>query len=137
MIDLAIVALSIVGFLISSYFTAIAYRWIRPDERWIPASCRMGEQTCASIVFTPRARVFGLPNSVLGQLYYASLIGGAPLDLLDGEFYTLFLAASTLTVLLAIYLTYSLLFITRVPCTLCFISHAINFTIFLLLLALG
>ena len=69
MIDLAIVALSIVGFLISSYFTAIAYRWIRPDERWIPASCRMGEQTCASIVFTPRARVFGLPNSVLGQVY--------------------------------------------------------------------
>ena len=138
MIDLAIVALSIVGFLISSYFTAIAYRWIRPDERWIPAFCRMGEQTCASIVFTPRARVFGLPNSVLGQLYYASLVGGAPLDLLErGEFYTLFLAASTLTVLLAIYLTYSLLFITRVPCTLCFTSHAINFTIFLLLLALG
>jgi uncharacterized membrane protein len=135
-IDSTIIVIAIAGLLVSSYFTALAYRWIGPDERWIPRFCRLGDRTCAAIVFTPRARVFGLPNSVLGQMYYASLIVGTPLNLLDRSgYYTLFLAASLLTVLLAVYLTYSLLFITRVPCVLCFASHAANVTIFLLLLA--
>ena len=135
-IDSAIIVIAIAGLLVSSYFTAVAYRWISPDERWIPRFCRLRDRTCAAIVFTPRARVFGLPNSVLGQVYYAALIVGTPLNLLDhGGSHTLFLAASVLTVLLAIYLTYSLLFITRVPCTLCFASHAANVAIFFLLLA--
>lgn len=138
MLAVAIVALSAVGFLISSYFTAVAYRWIRPDARWVPAFCRMGEQTCASIVFTPRARVFGPPNSLLGQAYYVALITIISLGLVErGEIYTLALAASALTVFLGVYLTYSLLFVTRVPCTLCFTSHAINFLLLVLLLAAG
>lgn len=138
MIRVVIVFISLVGLLISTYFTAVSYRWIRPDERWIPRFCRLGEKTCASIVFTPRARVFGLPNSVLGQIYYLALMVAAPAGLLQrGEFYTLFFAASTLTVLLGIYLSYSLLFITKVPCKLCFTSHGINLALLLILIALG
>ena len=133
--DAAVVALATVGFCIATYFTAVAYRWMRPDTRWIPAFCRMGEQTCASIVFTPRARVFGLPNSVLGQAFYLALLAGTPLGLLDRPApFALYLGASLLTVGLAVFLTYSLLFITRVPCVLCFTSHGINAVIFLLLL---
>lgn len=122
------------GFLISSYFTAVAYRWIEPDSNWIPSFCRMGEQTCASIVFTPRARVFGLPNSLLGQVFYVALIGAVAGDFLFTKpLVYLFLLASLVTVFLGMYLSYSLLFLTRVPCKLCFTSHGINLVIFILL----
>ena len=67
--NLTLMSLSVVGLVIATYFTAVACRWIRADETWIPSFCRLGEQTCASIVFTPRARVFGLPNSLLGQIF--------------------------------------------------------------------
>ena len=136
MIDFVIVFLSLIGFLISSYFTAVSYRWIRPDEKWIPTFCRLGERTCATIVFTPRACVFGLPNSVLGQVFYAALVIGALTGRFEGGPLTLYLLASLVTVVLGAYLTYSLLFLTRVPCKLCFTSHFINLVIFIMLLTL-
>ena len=131
-----LIGLCLVGFVISSYFTGVAYHWVRPDTRWIPAICRMGEQTCAAIVFTPRARVFGLPNSVLGQLFYAALATTAVSGALDRPppYYAL-LVASGATVLLGVYLTWSLLFVTRVNCVLCFTSHAINLVLFVMLVA--
>ena len=131
----AMAALAAVGFAIATYFTAVAYRWVRPDAAWIPAFCRLGERTCASIVFTPRARVFGLPNSVLGQVFYAALLAGAALGLLDQPLLLgLYRAGSLVTVALAVYLSYALLFVMRVPCPLCFVSHGINTVIFVLLL---
>ena len=95
----------------------------------------MGEKTCATIVFTPRARVFGVPNSVLAQLFYPFIAAGT----LEGFLFTFpifhfSLLASLVTVLLGLFLTYSLLFLTRVPCVLCFTSHGINAVIFVLLL---
>ena len=131
---LALVGLAAAGLVISSYFTAVAYRWMRPDARWIPRFCRLGEETCASIVFTPEARVLGVPNSLLGQIYYVSLLAGAPAGALDLPWLGFaWLAASLLTVGLGAYLTWSLLFVTRVACVLCFTSHAINAVIFGLL----
>lgn len=133
--NMTITVLSVTGLLISTYFTAVAYRWIRADAKWIPPFCRMGEQTCVSIVFTPRARVFGLPNSVLGQIFYVAILCGLPLGWIDQPMlWRSYLAASLVTVVLGVYLSYSLLFITRVPCKLCFTSHAINGLIFALLL---
>ncbi len=126
--------LAALSFLISSYFTAVAYRWITPDANWIPSFCRMGEQTCASIVFTPRARVFGLPNSLLGQVFYLALLTAVVGNFLFTKpFVYVYLLTSLVTVLLGMYLSYSLLFITRVPCKLCFTSHGINLVIFILL----
>jgi len=114
-----LVGLCVVGFGISSYFTGVAYHWVRPDTRWIPAVCRMGKQTCATIVFTPRARVFGVPNSVLGQLFYPLLAIVAVAGTLDEPLIRLvLLGVSGVTVLLGAYLTYSLLFVTRVNCVL-------------------
>ena len=135
MVDFILLVCASVGFAISSYFTAIAYRWIRPDAGWIPTFCRMGEQTCASIVFTPRARVFGLPNSLLGQVFYLALVAGVPLGFLETPMlFRLYLGASLVTVGLGLYLSYSLLFIARVRCQLCFTSHGLNAAIFVLLL---
>ncbi len=130
-----LVGLCLVGFGISSYFTGVAYHRVRPDTRWIPAICRMGEDTCATIVFTPRARVFGVPNSVLGQLFYATLAIVAVAGGLDeGVIRLVLLGFSGVTVLLGVYLTYSLLFVTRVNCVLCFTSHALNHVVFVILL---
>ena len=127
MVTGALVGLAAVGLLIASYFTAVAYRWMRPDARWIPPVCRLGEATAA--------RVFGVPNSLLGQIYYASLLAGAPAGALDEPRLRIaWLAASLVTVGLGAYLTWSLLFVTRVACVLCFTSHAINAVIFGLLL---
>ena len=129
-----LLVLCLAGAVISSYFTGVAYHWVRPDARWIPPVCRMGEATCASIVFTPRARVFGVPNSLLGQIYYVALAAAAGGGLLAAPLpYRLLVVASGVTVLLGVYLSYSLLFVTRVPCVLCFTSHAINGVLFVLL----
>ena len=130
-----LIGLCLVGFGISSYFSGVAYNWVKPDTRWIPAVCRMGEQTCATIVFTPRARVFGVPNSVLGQLFYTTLATVAGADGLDEPGIRLVLfGVSGVTVVLGAYLTYSLLFVTPVNCVLCFTSHAINLILFVVLL---
>ena len=112
---------------------SIAYHWVRPDATWIPTLCRMDETTCASIVFTDQARVFGLPNSVLGQLYYLIVLAGVALGAVEGALLYGLLVASTVTVGLALYLSYSLLFILRVPCTLCFTAHGLNVILCVLL----
>lgn len=136
MISFAIFALAAIGLAISSYFTGIAYRWIDPATRWVPKMCRLSEGTCAQIVFTPRARLFGMPNSVLGQLYYGALmIGIATGSIWRTPVEWLTLIASLATVVIGAYLTWSLLFRTRVNCVLCFTSHAINLAILLLLLS--
>ena len=134
MTSLLLFLLSVLGFFISFYFTAVAYRWIRPDVPWIPTFCQLGEKTCATIVFTPRARVFGMPNSVLGQVFYVLLLAGVAGGFLySPPAYYAYLMASLVTVGLGIFLTYSLLFVTRVLCILCFTTHGINFIIFLIL----
>ena len=58
-----LIAFSVVGFVIATYFTSVTYNWSRADARWIPAFCRLNEASCGSIVFTPRARVFGLEQA--------------------------------------------------------------------------
>ena len=124
---IAIALLATAGLAIASYFTAVAWRWMPPDAHWIPRVCRKDDRTCASVVFTPSARVFGPPNSLLGQMYYAALIAGAASGTLaDPWVWKLCVASSLATVGLGIYLGYALLFVLRVPCPLCFASHAIN-----------
>ena len=133
--QIALSGLAAIGFVISSYFTAVAFRWIRPDENWIPAFCRMEDRTCASIVFAPQARVFGPPNSLLGQIYYLALLVGLVAGWVDEpRVLGLSVLASLVTVGLAAYLSYQLLYVTRVPCPLCFSAHGINVLIFALLL---
>lgn len=136
MLAILIALLSALGLLIATYFTALAYRWVQPDAVWVPHFCQLGEESCAAIVFTPRARLLGVPNSLLGQLYYLSLLlaaGGGMLG--QTGLLQALLAASALTVAMGAYLTYSLLFVTRVNCRLCFASHAINLALLVLLVA--
>ena len=54
MVPVTLILLSAVGLTISSYFTAVAYGWIDPTEKWIPSFCRMGEQTCSRVIHLPQ-----------------------------------------------------------------------------------
>lgn len=131
-----LLALCVIGFLVASYFTGVAYHWLRPDTRWIPAFCRMGKDACASIIFAPQARIFGVPNSVVGQLFYLAVATAVLTGGLDQSVARLLLTAvSGVAVFLGAYLTYALLVVLRVHCILCYTSHAINLMLLALLVA--
>ena len=127
MINLIIFALSLIGLWISTYFTGVYYKWFSLDVRWIPKVCRLKEETCVTVLGTPRAKLFGIPNSAFGIFLYLYLI-------LDLFFFSPVIALIALgfSLLRSIYLAYSLLFVTRIPCILCFTTHVINLALFLM-----
>jgi len=122
-VNLLALLLSCLGLWIAAYFTGVAYRWFIPNVWWVPRFCQLKESSCQLVVHTPRAKIFGVPNSVYGigiYLYLILLFLGAPLS------WGLGLLLAGLAVLRSIYLAYSLLFITKIHCVLCFTSHLIN-----------
>jgi uncharacterized membrane protein len=133
MLRALIFLLALLGLAISTYFTGVAYRLISPDTRYIPRVCRLGEDTCAKVVDTPRARVLGMPNSLLGMLYYVALMALAVAGTAPPWVELAYRLVAWGTVALGVFLTWSLLFITRVRCVLCFTSHALNLLIAVLM----
>ena len=84
-----------------------------------------------SVVKTPRARLYGVQNSLLGVVYYPALAVAiwwvrAPVARLIVLAAVLFAAATSAV------LAYSLLFITRRECPYCWTAHAVNWSLFLL-----
>ena len=70
-----VILLSLAGWLDALYFTFAYYGRIK-KARWVPEIlCAREGSSCVTVVQTPYARVFGLPNSLLGLLYYALLMG--------------------------------------------------------------
>jgi uncharacterized membrane protein len=127
--------LSLIGFLISFYFTFVYYQRIPANYYLVPRICRMKESTCQTVLSTRHARVLGVPNSALGLLYYGTVfVKTAAGGWESGGFVQeLFLWISILVVLLSLYLSYSLLFRIKIVCPLCFVSHGINVLIAFLL----
>ncbi|MGA8535731.1 MAG: vitamin K epoxide reductase family protein [Candidatus Tumulicola sp.] len=91
-----------------------------------------GRLTEASVVESPRARLFGgVPNALVGTVYYAALGVGiwlvrTPLAAV------ILLAAVALAALTSLFLAYSLVFITRRPCPYCWSAHAVNWALAIL-----
>ena len=98
-----------VGLWISVYFTGVFYKWIRPDVVWIPKICRFTEKTCLSVLDTPRAKIFGVPNSVFGIFVYSYLIVAVFIPFPVWIGFGLLVAATARSVFLA----YSLIYITK------------------------
>lgn len=136
LIDGLLLLLSLTGFLISLYFTLVYYRRIPANYFLVPRVCRMEESRCQTVLSTRDARVFGVPNFVLGLIYYAlvflTALAGGPLS--DSPAVQFLLWISILVLILGVYLIYSLLFRIKIPCPLCFTCHGINTLIALLLL---
>jgi len=92
-----------------------------------------GELTEPSVVQTRQARLFaGLPNSLIGFVYYAALAIGVWIARTPAQLLVL-LAAALFAALTSLVLAYSLLFITRKPCPYCWTSHAINWVLIVLI----
>lgn len=88
-----------------------------------------------SVVQTSRARAIGkVPNAAFGAVYYTAVATAVLLPPAH-VLWVLAFGASLLAALFSLYLAYSLLFVTRMPCPYCWTSHAINWILPLLLLA--
>ena len=91
-----------------------------------------------SVVQTSRARLFGAPNALFGSLYYIALaitiwlaVGAHATTILE-----VCLVVAALATLTSLYLGFSLLFVTRMPCPYCWTSHIINWLLLPLIAAL-
>ncbi len=124
MIQTLIISCALAGMFISAYFTLVYYRVLPADDRRMPAFCRMKEATCRKILETREAKVLGPPNSIVGLLYYISI-----LILPTPEFETFFLVTSIFAVGLGMYLTHALLNRLKLHCALCYMAHLINLVI--------
>ena len=100
------------------------------------ARAERGQRDEPSVVQSARARAIGrVPNAWLGLVYYAGLalavpFIGVPLVWAGA------LVAGLLAASLSLYLAYSLLFVTRMPCVYCWTGHAVNWSLLLLLVLL-
>jgi uncharacterized membrane protein len=123
-----LLAIAALGLLVSVYFTAVTYGWVRPDASWIPKVCRMDEDTCARIVDTRYGQAFGAPNSLFGIAWYLA-VAGVTLYRLTGEALVpcsaLILTAAAV-VGFSVYLAWALVQKLEVHCPLCYLSHALN-----------
>lgn len=124
----AIAGMGLVGLLIAIYFTLVTYRIVPPDTPWVPSFCRMEEETCFTVLDSEHARVFGVPNCVLGLGWY----GGATVGGLVGAWtgtvplLELLTLVGVVTVAVSAYLAYALVAILETHCRLCYTSHLLN-----------
>ena len=146
MIAFFIVGLALAGLIISVYFTFAYYGRIK-KSRWVPEIlCAREGSSCVTVVQTPYARVFGVPNSLLGIVYYLLLIAwgttfpsvelvwnGDDVGVIFLGLDDVLMALSVGTVLLGFYLIYALRRKLHIDCPLCYTAHAINLAIFVLL----
>ena len=136
--------ISFAGLLNALYFTLAYYGRVR-KARWVPqALCAREGSTCVAVARTFYARVFGVPNSLLGIVYYLALIGwilagggrvsAAGTAVGMREAWCLLVAASGVAVVLGLYLIHALGRILRVHCPLCYAAHALNLALIILLI---
>jgi uncharacterized membrane protein len=144
----SVIALSILGLADALYFTFAYYGRVRQSP-WVPqVLCAREGSSCVTVVRTPYGSVFGVPNSLLGILYYGLLIlwavAGQSASLTVRinmtscmiTFTDLLIAAGSMTVALGFYLVFALRRILRIDCPLCYAAHAINLLLLVLLVIL-
>jgi uncharacterized membrane protein len=129
-----VVVLALTGLADAFYFTFAYYGRIK-KVRWVPEIlCAREGSNCVTVVQTPYARVFGVPNSVLGVVYYLLLILWAVAAPRISTVGWALIAAGASTVILGSYLIYSLRRKLYIDCPLCYAAHAINAILLVLLI---
>jgi uncharacterized membrane protein len=143
----AVIALALAGLADALYFTFAYYGRVR-KSRWVPeVLCAREGSSCVTVVRTPYGSVFGVPNSLLGIIYYllvivwgtttnrASLSFRLGMTFFSISFTDLLIAASAVTVGLGFYLIYALRRILHTDCPFCYAAHAINLALLIFLIA--
>ena len=127
--------LATAGFTISAYFAMSVRSSTNVLDRIVPEFCRIGPDRCRTILGTRQAKLFGMPNYLLGIFFYVGLLGSAILDSLWRQLHLFLFLGSILTLPTGLYLSYILVWRLKIPCFLCLTSHVINFIIFFIFLA--
>ncbi len=131
-----IIILSFLGLANSIYFTFAYYGRVK-KARWVPEIlCARDGSSCVTVVQTRYARVFGVPNSLLGIVFYLA-VGGWGLAGVTSAGHWLngaLIVTSAGTVALGFYLIYALRRILHIDCPLCYTAHAINAALLILLI---
>jgi len=144
-----IVILAIAGLADALYFTFAYYGRIKKAP-WVPEIlCAREGSKCFTLLQTPYARVFGVPNPLLGIVYYLLLIAGAMENWFFGvDLYVhfahvavplgmgLLILIGAGTIILGFYLIYALRHKLHIACPLCYTAHAINAALFVLLIVI-
>lgn len=134
MIQTTVITLAGIGAVISAYFAAVEFGLVDVQSRRVPRFCRMQEEGCTRLLRSTDARLFGVPNALVGLLYYvALLVVGIHHDALD-DLMGFLVLPGLLSVVLGIYLTSRLLIVHRVRCPLCLATHCINLLLFVIFL---
>jgi uncharacterized membrane protein len=131
-----LLAVSLIGAAMSLYMTRKFYKLAgrastaRSADGGPPGDDR-------SVVQTPYARVFVLPNSLYGVAFYTGIAVLSLVRLVTGRWVIpeAATAAAVLAAVFSVYLAWSLIFRLKMPCPICFASHIINILIAALLLS--
>ena len=127
---LVILILAAAGFFLSLYI----HHRKRTQQKMV---CIMGHD-CEAVVNSEWGKVFGVPNEILGMLYYVFIAGGTTLIFLGVEssiFFSLpvlLLFASGAVMLVSIFLVGVQAFVLKDWCDLCLTSTGINIAIFVI-----
>ena len=122
----------VVGLWNALYFSLVMHGVVKPDTRLVPAICRPEDGTCMLVIKMPQARFFfGIPNADLGIAYYAIVLAWTVLSIIMGApFHQLAIQAiAGFTVLVSLYLAWSLQFVLKTVCPFCYLGHTINLLI--------
>jgi uncharacterized membrane protein len=134
MTQIAVLVLAGVGLVVCGYFALVTANAINPQSPHLPAPCRIDERSCANLLRTEDAKIFGVPNVMVGILYYGGLAVIATHSDAFADLIGFLAVAGAFTVAVSIYLTIRLLVVHRTQCTLCFALHLINLLLFVIFL---
>ena len=125
-----IFVLAAAGFFLSLYI----HHQKRTQQKLV---CLLGRD-CEAVVNSEWGKMFGIPNEVLGMLYYLFITGGTALIFFDIEFSIFFslpvllLLASGAVMLVSVFLVGVQAFVLKDWCDLCLTSTGINIAIFVI-----
>lgn len=112
---------------------SISFVW-----RIFPTLCNMETGTCGSLLQSKQARLLGIPNYLLGILFYLfSLSVAIFTSMAPGMLYWSLVLVTTGTVFIGAFLIFSLIFTLRTNCLLCYMAHAVNFLLLATLILNG
>lgn len=112
--------------------SAALYGRYRVLPSWLtgPEICKLEDGGCRALFRAPQAALLGVPNSALALVYYPALAAGR----LAGWPAPLLLAAATLALAMSVRLAHFLV-TNRYECRVCWVGHASNAALWILLVA--
>jgi vitamin-K-epoxide reductase (warfarin-sensitive) len=115
-----IIFLAVLGFCISLYGFFIEQK-LKTNPDYKPL-CDISEKaSCTKPIASPMGKIFWVSNTIMGMLFYASIIVLAYMRL-----YQLIVLLSSIACLVSLYLAYILFFHIKTVCLICTLTYLIN-----------